>query len=159
MVEWKRLNIPVVNPLNVSLILNKTTVNLMETTFNHLGDFKASLVFPIGGFEEGSIFAFVSQKQKGNTNDVFERVYHSLRFSVDINRLIIENFTKTSEDNMYLNVTNSSEGSNRVFAVFGPMIYTYGTFYSIFYSIDKRIEYCLSNKGSLFSVDSVSAYN
>ena len=160
MVEWKRLNIPAVNPLDNSLVLNKTSVNSVKNTSNHLRNFKPSLVFQIGYTRVGSIYTFISQKRKGNTSDVFERVYRSLRFSDGINR--IENFTKTSEDFMIVNVPNSSEGPNWLIGVFGPTHYQGLKFYSILHSIDKRIEYCLNvlpYEGSFFSVDVVSAYN
>ena len=124
-----------------------------------MGDFKPSLAFRTAD-KYGYIYAFVSQKAN-KTSGLFKREFRSLRFPNGING--IENFTKTPHDYMYLNVPVSSEGSYLLIAFFGPFPYNKTNFYSIFRSIDKRIEYCLLSvsppKGSVFTEDAVSAYN
>ena len=140
--------------------MNKTTVKSVEEYPNPLGDFKPSLAFRTGSFASGYIYAFVYQNAN-NTSALIQRKYRSLRFTNGING--IENYTKRSKDYMYLNLPVSSKGPYLLIGVFGPFIHNKKPFYSIFRSIDKRIEYCLLRvsppNGSLFSDEAVSAYN
>ena len=148
-------------------VLKGTDIPPTPVPFTH---FRPSLTVQIGYntlIGRHYLYTFVAQKQRDSTSNLFEREYRSLRFKDLSVKIDQEPFIPKPDDTIYGNSTNTSIGHNLVLGVSRPSSRLKGpglsdSAYAVFYSVDKRIEFCFQWKtpsnGSLLDRE-VSPYS